>query len=113
MLDALAVKAGALAAGGEVSAWGAALAKGAVLSLVGLVVGVGQILASREPVTLRVAVGRCLTTAGLAVGAGAAMTWTNLDPLALVGLAACVSSLGTSGLERIAQRALGGGASKE
>lgn len=92
----------------ELMTWAGALLKGAVLSGVGALIAVGQILSSREPITWRIALGRCLTSSGIALAAGAVLTWANVsDPLALVGVAAALSSLGTSGLERVVQRAIG------
>ena len=75
------------------------------VATVGLLTGVGQLLASREVLTWRIIVGRALSSAALGVSAGAALAWLPALPFeALVGLSACIASLGTSGLERLLQR---------
>lgn len=78
------------------------------LSLIGLVVGIGQLLASRERLTWRIVVGRALSSAGLGASTGIALAWMPGLPLtAQLGLAALIASLGTSGLERLLQKFLG------
>ena len=77
------------------------------VALVGLLTGVGQLLASKEVLSWRIIVGRAMSSAALGVTAGLALTWIPDMPFeALVGLAACLSSLGTSGLEKLLQRFL-------
>jgi hypothetical protein len=75
------------------------------VAIVGLLTGVGQLLASKEVLTARIVIGRALSSAALGVAAGVALAWIPDLPFeALVGLAAAISSLGTSGLERLFQR---------
>lgn len=82
----------------------AALAAG-----IGATLGLTQLLASDDKITLKLAFVRAISNAGLAVGSFSLLTiFPGLPDLALVGLACAVSSLGTSGLERIFQRILGG-----
>lgn len=79
-----------------------------VLSIVGAAVGLGQLLASKEKLTMRIVVGRALSSAGLGMAAGALMlVYPDINPVAMAGFAALVASLGTSALERIVQKALG------
>lgn len=81
----------------------AALAAG-----IGAAIGLAQLLQSTEKVTAKMAFARAVTTAGLAVGSFSLLTVVpGLSDLALVGLACAVSSLGTSGLERVLQRVTG------
>jgi len=82
----------------------------AIFGLVGLLIGLGQLLASTEKLTVRIVIGRCLSTAGLAVSAGAVLAWLPEIPvIAQIGIAATLASLGTSGLERFIQRITFGG----
>jgi hypothetical protein len=74
---------------------------------VGLITAVGQMLSSGEKVTWKHVVGRCITTSVLALAAGSILVWVpNVSPLALVGVSAMLSSLGTSALERMLQKQL-------
>jgi len=78
------------------------------LSLTGLVIGLGQLLASEERLTTRIIVGRALSTVGLALSSGALLLWfTDVPILALIGVAAGLASLGTSFLEKLLQKKLG------
>ncbi len=78
-------------------------------ALVGIMIGLGQLLLSKEVLTCRIIVGRALSTGGIAMAAGAALAWyPDLPLVAQIGLAAGLASLGTSGLERMFQRALQG-----
>ena len=80
------------------------LVHAAIFGLVGLLIGLGQLLASTEKLTVRIVIGRCLSTAGLAVSAGAVLAWLPEIPvIAQIGIAATLASLGTSGLERFIQ----------
>jgi len=75
------------------------------LILVGSLVGLGQLLASKEVITTRIVVGRMLSSAGLGAAAAFVVAFMpNLPISAQFGLAAALASLGTSGLERIFQR---------
>lgn len=79
------------------------------LAAIGALVGVGQLLLSKDKLTLRLALGRAITSGGLGASAAAVMVWLpDLPPVAIAGLAAALSSLGTTGLERLLQKYLGG-----
>lgn len=78
------------------------------MGLVGVLTALGQLLASNEKLTLRIILGRALTSIGLSVSAGALLLWmTAPHPLALIGLSAGLASLGTSFLEKLMQKKLG------
>lgn len=86
------------------------LAQAALFAAVGVAIGLGQLLASREVLTVRIIIGRALSTGGLAMAAGIALVWLpDLPLVAQIGVAAALASLGTSGLERLFQRWIGGG----
>lgn len=79
------------------------------LAAVGAAIGLGQLLASEEKLTARIVVGRALSSAGLGAASAAILVWFPDLPLAAqCGVAAATASLGTSGLERLFQRMLGG-----
>lgn len=85
--------------------WGQQIAHAAVLASVGVVLGVAQLLRSKEALTVRIVAGRALTTGGLSMAAGAVLAWMPDIPLvAQIGIAATLASLGTSGLERLIGR---------
>ena len=87
--------------------WQVHLASSFLFSLVGVTIGLGQLLAGNERLTLRLLVGRALSTGGLAMAAGIALIWVpELPMVGQIGVAAGLASLGTSGLERAFQRAL-------
>lgn len=76
-----------------------------IFALVGLTIGIGQLLASRETLTWQIVVGRAISTAGVGMAAGAIVIWIPGVPLlGQIGLAAALASLGTSGLERMTQK---------
>lgn len=78
------------------------------LGVVGLIVGIGQLLASTERLTVRIVVGRALSSAGLGASSAALLVWLPDLPMAgQFGVAALIASLGTSGLERLFQKWLG------
>ena len=75
-----------------------------ILAFVGMLIGVGKILAKGGPVCYRVAIGRAVISGGLGLAAGSALVvFENLSLPALVGIAAAIVSLGTSALERVMQ----------
>jgi hypothetical protein len=79
----------------------------ATLALIGAAVGLGQLMASAEKLTLRIVIGRALSSVGLAVSAATVLVWLpDLSIYAQCGIAALIASLGTSGLERILQRVI-------
>ena len=72
---------------------------------VGVLTAIGQMLQSKEPITWQIAIGRCITTGGIAVVAGAALTlFPDLPFIAQIGIAAMLASLGNSGLEVVIQK---------
>lgn len=76
---------------------------------VGSFIGVGRLMNSGVPLSVRLVIGRAISTAGLSMAAGAVLVWIpGLDRLALLGVAAALASIGTSGIERILTRVLGG-----
>jgi disulfide bond formation protein DsbB len=75
------------------------------LLTVGALVGLGQILASKEILTKRIVIGRMLSSAGLGASAATVLAFMpQLPIIAQFGLAAALASLGTSGLERLFQK---------
>lgn len=79
-------------------------------SLMGALIGLGQLLNSSEPLTWRVAAGRALVSAGLAAIAPVALLWfPEMPRIAQFAVAALFASLGTSALQAILRRFLGGG----
>lgn len=81
-----------------------------MLAMVGVIVGMGQLLASAEQLTTRIVVGRALSSAGMGAVAAAVLAWLpDLPVVAQFGLAAGLASLGTSALEKIVQRLVGVG----
>ena len=80
-----------------------------LFSLVGISIGLGQLLASGEVLTARIIVGRALSTGGIAMAAAAVLVWVpDVPMLGQIGVAAALASLGTSGLERLFQRLIAG-----
>lgn len=78
------------------------------MTLTGLVIGLGQLLGSSEKLTLRIVLGRALSSVGLSLVAGVSLLQIPDMPLIpLIGLSALIASLGTSALERILQHYLG------
>jgi len=78
------------------------------LGAAGLVVGLGQLLASEERLTKRIVIGRALSSAGLGAASAGILAWLpDLPLVAQLGIACTMASLGTSGLERLFQRVLG------
>jgi hypothetical protein len=69
-------------------------------AVLGLLIGVGQVLDSDERLTWRVVAGRGLVSAGLAAIAPVALIWLpDMPRIAQFALAAAFASLGTSGLQ--------------
>lgn len=93
----------------HVAEWGHQLGSAILFALVGITIGIGQLLASAEVLTVRIVCGRAISTGGIAMAAGAVLVWVpDLPLLGQVGVAAVLASLGTSGLERMFQRMLQG-----
>lgn len=90
-------------------AWYEQIAQALLFALVGISIGLGQLLASSEVLTWRIVFGRALSTGGIAMASGAVLVWIpDLPLLGQIGIAAVFASLGTSGLERIFQRIIQG-----
>jgi hypothetical protein len=78
------------------------------LAGIGAALGLFQVLASGERVTIWRALGRAGVTAGFSVAACSVfIAIPNMAVAPAVGLAALIASLGASGLERLADRFLG------
>lgn len=78
------------------------------LSVTGVIIGLGQLLASKEELTTRIVIGRAFSSVGLSLVAGVALVQIpDAHPLTLIGLGAGLSSLGTSFLEKYLQKKLG------
>lgn len=89
--------------------WSHQLGSAILSALVGIAIGIGQLLASQELLTKRIIIGRALSTGGIAMAAGAVLVWVpDLPLIGLLGVAALLASLGTSGLERLFQRIIQG-----
>lgn len=79
------------------------------IATVGATLGLGQLLANGERLTWRKAAGRAIVSGGLGLCAGAAfIMWPTLPLPATIGLSCVLVSLGTSSLERLFQRVIGG-----
>lgn len=88
--------------------WGKGIAQAVGFAIVGVFIGMGQLLLSSERLTKRIILGRALTTGGIAMAAGAALVWApDLPPVAMIGIAAALASVGTSALEKAFQRIFG------
>jgi hypothetical protein len=78
-------------------------------SVLGALIGLGQILDSAEQLSWRVVVGRALVSAGLASTAPALLAWFPQMPrMAEFAFAAVLASLGTSALQSLVRRVLTG-----
>jgi len=90
--------------------YGEQIALSVIFALVGMLVGLGQLFASQEMLTTRIIVGRALSSGGLGTVAGVVVVWIpDLSFAGQIGVAAGIASLGTSALERVFQRVIGGG----
>lgn len=79
------------------------------LAVLGSLVGLGQLLLSKDVLTPRIIIGRAICSGALGMAAAAMISFIpTLSFAAQLGLAAVVASLGTSALERIVQRITGG-----
>ena len=84
-----------------------ALPQALAFIFVGVLTAVGQLLQSASPVTWKLALGRAITTGGIALVAGAALAiFPDISFLAQLGIAAALASLGSSGVEIILQKIL-------
>jgi len=81
----------------------------AVLIGMGVVIGLGKLLASDEKFTWRLAIGRSIVSAGLAVAAGSLLAFLpGVGQLAIIGLAAASAVLGEQFLEKLIHLRAGG-----
>ena len=81
----------------------------ASLGVTGAIIGLGKTLASTDPVNWKIALARCITTAGLSMSAAfAVVIFPTLSFPAHVGHATALASLGTTALESLFSRLLGG-----
>lgn len=84
--------------------WQEQIAQALLFSIIGISIGLGQLLSSPEKLTARLIIGRSLSTGGLSMAAGLALVLVpDLPLVAQLGAAAALASLGTSGLERLFQ----------
>ena len=73
--------------------------------LIGSLVGTGQLLLGDGALTWRKAIGRALVSGGLGASAGAVLVWVpEVNQFAVMGLAAAIASLGTSGVEKLIEK---------
>jgi hypothetical protein len=78
------------------------------LVLIGAAIGVGQLLASKEPMSTRLIAGRALVSGGLGLAAAAILAWMPaLDFYTQMGVAAAFASLGTSAIEMLVKKFTG------
>jgi hypothetical protein len=76
-------------------------------TVLGALIGLGQLLDSAENLSWRIVVGRALVSAGLASTAPALLTWFPQMPrMAEFAFAAVLASLGTSAIQSIVRRLL-------
>ena len=76
-----------------------------VFWFIGATIGIGQHLLSPDSFSGRVVLGRALSTGGLAVVAGAVLLMhPTMPPLAQIGIAAGIASLGTNSVELLFRR---------
>lgn len=91
--------------GGEYRLWVQTVIQAAIFIGIGVAIALGQILQTKDPVTWKEALGRCITTGGLALVAGVAVQFFPGIPfIGQVGIAAMLASLGNSGLEMVLHR---------
>jgi hypothetical protein len=81
----------------------------AIPLLFGAAIGFAQVLAKGKPFDWRLAVARSILNGALGVGSAFALViFPTMSLPAVVGLACILASLGTSAIERLFQRVLGG-----
>lgn len=80
-----------------------------LLAALGAAIGIGKLLAGGEPLTARLVLGRALVSGGIGAAASATtIVFPTADPLVTYGVAAALASIGTSALETILARKVGG-----
>lgn len=78
-----------------------------VIVLIGVLAAIGRMLASGEPLTIRVVVGRAIVSTVL--GLSSTLLWLRFPdapPEVILGATAAICSLGTSGIENLLQHYL-------
>lgn len=76
----------------------------AILGLAGFIAGIGTLLASKEKLTLRIVLGRAISSVALGMTSSVTLLWfPNISLETKIGIACGIASLGTSGLERLYQ----------
>lgn len=79
-----------------------------LLASIGALVGLGQLFMSNEKLTLRIVLGRAVSSGGLGAASAALLGLFPDIPLAAqCGIAAAIASLGTSGIERLYRHTFG------
>ncbi len=79
----------------------------AALAAAGVLIGVGKLLASDEPVKLRQAIGRAILNGALGVAAGAiVLLFPGIGLVPQIAVACILASLGVSTLEVLFNRVL-------
>ena len=79
----------------------------------GALIGIGQLLDSDERLTWKIVVGRAMVSGGLAACAPLILVWLPQLPATVeFAFAALLASLGTSGLQLLVAKVLGGGRGK-
>jgi len=77
----------------------------AVLGLAGFIAGLGTLLASKEHLTVRIVIGRAISSIVLGVTASLSILWyPDITLETKIAIACGIASLGTSGLERLYQK---------
>lgn len=89
-----------LAEAADYTLWWHTFLQAATFSGIGAAIALGKVLQTREPISFWEAIGRCITTGGIALAAGAALAMVpGLPFIAMIGIAAALASLGNSVLE--------------
>lgn len=82
----------------------------AVLGLAGFIAGLGTLLASKEQLTVRIVIGRAVSSIALGVTSSLSILWyPDITLETKIAIACGIASLGTSGLERLYQKFWNGG----
>lgn len=75
-----------------------------IFFFIGVLIAAGHLLSNSERTTMKLVIGRMITTGGLAMAAGSVLIFTPELPLVgQIGIAAALASLGTAALERVFQ----------
>lgn len=87
---------------GDIAKWREEIALALIFWFIGATIGIGQHLLSPTPFSWRIVIGRALSTGGLAVVAGTVLVMhPTMSPLAQMGIAAGIATLGTTALEAV------------